>query len=253
MTRRLDLNCDLGEGAPHDAVLMPLLTSANLAAGGHAGDAVTLRAGVALARQHGVAIGAHPGHEDRPGFGRIERPVSPAEAARLVDTQVARVAAEAGEALRHVKLHGALYNQVSRDAALAAAVADLLTRRWPGLVLFALAGSELVRAARARGLRVAEEVFADRTYLADGRLTPRGRPDARVTDPAGAARRIGRLLVEGVVPSVDGTDLALNADTVCLHGDTDDAPAYAAALRDELVRLGIRLVSASAEPEELRR
>ena len=241
MTPAIDLNCDLGEGAPYDAELMTLITSANIACGGHAGDHASIRDTVALARRHGVALGAHPGHEDRAGFGRIERPVSKEEAARLVDTQVAVLSAAAGDALRHVKLHGALYNQVSRDGALAEAVADVLAQRWPRLIVFALAGSELVRAARARGLRVVQEVFADRTYLADGRLTPRGRADAHVTDPAEAARRVGRLLREGVVRTVDGTELALTADTVCLHGDGAGAPAFAAALRTELARLGVEV------------
>ena len=153
----IDLNCDLGEGAGHDALLMPLVTSANIACGAHAGDERTMRTTVALARRHGVAIGAHPGHPDPLHFGRVALPLTPDAAARLVHDQVAVLARLAGSDLAHVKLHGGLYHQVAKDATLAEAVAAAIAADWPRLVLFAPAGSLLVAVARSRGLAVAED------------------------------------------------------------------------------------------------
>jgi UPF0271 protein len=237
--RSIDLNCDLGEGAGHDAELMPLITSANIACGAHAGDVATMRATVALAQQPGVAIGAHPGFADRANFGRIEQTISPAAAAELVAAQVAQFSEIAGAGLRHVKLHGALYNQVSRDAALAAAVTEKLHRSWPQLILFALAGSELLRAAQARKLRVVSEVFADRTYQRDGTLTPRSRADALIQDEGAAVAQVLRMVREGLVRATDGTDVPIAADTVCLHGDGPHPVEFARRLRAELLAAGI--------------
>lgn len=237
--KRIDLNCDLGEGAGHDAALMPLITSANIACGAHAGDATTMRATVALAREHGVAVGAHPGFEDRANFGRVEQAITGAAAAQLVLEQIARLREIAGETLRHVKLHGALYNQVSRDAGLAAAVAEALAERERGLAVFALAGSAFERAARELGLRVASEVFADRTYQSDGSLTPRAHGEALITDEAKAVAQVLRLVKEGRVRATDGTDVELRADTICLHGDGTHAVEFARRLRGELQAAGI--------------
>jgi UPF0271 protein len=242
----VDLNCDLGEGAGQDAALMPLITSANIACGAHAGDAATMGATVALARQHRVAIGAHPGFEDRAGFGRTERPLDAAEAVRLVATQVARLAEIAGAELRHVKLHGALYNQVSREPVLAAAVAAELARAWPRLAVFALAESAFARAARAAGLSVAEEVFADRTYRRDGSLTPRAQPGALIADEAAAVAQVLRLVRDGAVVATDGATVALRADTICLHGDGAHAVAFARRLRKELAAAGVAVKPFSA-------
>lgn len=235
----VDLNCDLGEGAGHDAELMPLISSANIACGAHAGDLATMSESVALARHHGVGIGAHPGYFDLAGFGRGERSVEPAEAARLVAVQIETLQAIAGADLRHVKLHGALYNQVSRESLLAAAIVTELKRRWPELVLFALAGSVLARLARERGLTVAEEFFADRTYLSDGRLTPRSQANALVEDEATAVAQVIRAVREGAVRAVDGRDIPVRAETICLHGDGPQAVAFAQRLRAEFSRAGI--------------
>src|SRR5471030_392409 len=157
----LDLNCDLGEGAGHDAELMSLITSANIACGAHAGDGATMRATVALAQKHGVAIGAHPGFADRENFGRRELPWSAVAVQALVHGQVS--ALRALGPVRHVKPHGALYNLAAREATLADAIAAAVHAIDPQLILFGLAGSEPLRAGRTRGLRVASEVFADRT------------------------------------------------------------------------------------------
>jgi UPF0271 protein len=235
----IDLNCDLGEGAGHDAELMPWITSANIACGAHAGDLRTMIDAVECAADHGVAVGAHPGYFDLENFGRAERDVSPDEAARLVVLQMEQFFEVAGAAMRHVKLHGALYNQVSRDARLAEAVAGELSRLWPGTILFALAGSPLARIARARGLRVAEEFFADRSYEDDGTLTPRTQRHALLTAPKAVAERVVRLAREGTVETTGGTVLRIAAETVCLHGDSPKAVTLARRLRTELKKAGI--------------
>lgn len=237
--KQIDLNCDLGEGAGQDAVLMPLITSANIACGAHAGNLETMIGTVELALAHGVGIGAHPGYFDLENFGRQERAITPEEAGRLVLMQVEQLYEVAGPELRHVKLHGALYNQVSADLALAEAVAAELARLWPDLILFALSGSALVAAGRARGLRVAEEVFADRTYQRDGRLTPRSEPGAHITDEAVAVAQVLRMVRQGVVRATDGSDRPIRADTICLHGDGPHAVPFAQRLRQELAAAGV--------------
>jgi 5-oxoprolinase (ATP-hydrolysing) subunit A len=242
---RVDLNCDLGEGAGHDADLMPLITSANIACGGHAGDRATMRATIALAQRHGVAIGAHPGFADRENFGRKELAVTPAQAAELVLTQVLgfqEIADQLGAEMHHVKLHGALYNMVSRDRALAEAVVKAIRTTGPQPRVYALAGSELERVARAYGdLTVVSEVFADRTYQADGSLTPRSRPDALIQDEAVAVAQVLRLVREGRVRATDGSEVVITAGTVCLHGDGPHPVAFARRLREALQAAGVRL------------
>lgn len=244
---RIDLNCDLGEGADHDAELMPLITSANIACGAHAGDEATMRATVELAKKHGVAIGAHPGFADRENFGRRELPVAPLEVGELVLRQIQTlqgIALKAGTAVRHVKLHGALYTMASRDRALAEAVVGAVrgTGKNPGLLV--LAGSELEKAARANGdIIVFSEVFADRTYQGDGSLTPRSQSNALITDENIAVEQTLRMVREGRVRATDGTDVAIRADTVCLHGDGPHPVAFARRLREELAAAGIEVRS----------
>lgn len=237
--RSIDLNADLGEGAGHDAELMPLISSANIACGAHAGSLETMIEAVESAVAHGVAIGAHPGYFDLDNFGRQERAIEPDEAARLVLLQLEQLYEVAGRRLRHVKLHGALYNQVCREPLLADAVASELGRLWRHLIVFALAGSVFARALRAREMRVAEEVFADRTYQQNGVLTPRSQPHALIEDPAAAVAQVLRMLREGVVRSHDGVDVPIRADTVCIHGDGPQAAALARRLREELATAGI--------------
>ncbi|MDA0253794.1 MAG: LamB/YcsF family protein [Planctomycetota bacterium] len=240
----VDLNCDLGEGSAYDPALMPLATSVNIACGGHAGDAATMAAAAGLAREHGVAIGAHPGHPDREHFGRRELAMTPREAARLVVDQIQRLASVIGEPPRHVKLHGGLYHQVGRDDQLAEAVVDAVTGRWPEMMLFALAGSRLAAVARSRGAAVAAEAFVDRAYAADGRLLPRSQPGAVLGDAAAAADRVVRLVREGVVEAADGTLLAIRAQTLCIHGDGPDPVALARAVREALAAAGIAVQAA---------
>jgi UPF0271 protein len=235
----IDLNCDLGEGAGSDAGLMPLITSANIACGGHTGDEGTMRTAVALAQKYGVAIGAHPGFSDRENFGRRELALSAEEVWAMVMIQI--MALRAFAPLRHVKPHGALYNLAARDATVAGVVADAVLAVDKDLVLFALAGSELVRAGRARGLRVAEEVFADRTYQADGSLTPRTRPDALLQDEDAVVVQVLRMIDEGKVRATGGADVPIKADTICLHGDGPQAVAFAQRLNVELRKAGVEI------------
>ena len=237
----VDLNCDLGEGAAHDAELMPLITSANIACGGHAGDAATMRATVALAQRHGVAVGAHPGFPDRANFGRVELAVTPDEVHELVLDQIRRLQALAP--VRHVKPHGALYNMAAREPALARALVDAVYEADPRLILFGLAGSHVIAAAEACGLPVASEVFADRTYQADGSLTPRTQSDALITDAAVAVAQVRRMVREGKVRATDGTDVLIRADTVCVHGDGANPVEFARRLRHELTAAGIEIRS----------
>lgn len=241
---RVDLNCDLGEGAGHDAALMPLITSANIACGAHAGDEATMRATVALAQRHGVAVGAHPGFADRANFGRRELPVTPDEVHALVLDQVRKLR-RLGP-VRHVKPHGALYNMAARDLALARAVVDAIYEVDQRLILFGLAGSHLIAVAEACGLPVVSEVFADRTYQADGSLTSRARPDAMITDENAVVAQVLRMVREGRVRATDGTDVAIKADTVCLHGDGAHPVEFARKLRDELSAAGVEIKAISA-------
>lgn len=244
---RVDLNADMGEafGAYRlgdDAELMKHITSANVACGLHAGDPVVMARTVALAAQAGVGVGAHPGYPDLQGFGRRAMAMSPDEVEAFVMYQVGALWAfcrAAGVALRHVKAHGALYNQAVHDAALADAIARAVARVDGGLVLVGLAGSELLRAGERAGLRVASEVFADRGYNPDGSLVPRGRPGAIINDPDAVAARVLRMVREGRVTASDGSDLEVRADTVCFHGDTPGAAVLVRRVREELTRAGV--------------
>jgi UPF0271 protein len=241
----IDLNCDLGEGGAADASLMPLITSANIACGGHAGDDATMRATLRLARQHGVGAGAHPGHEDPAHFGRRELAVTPAAAAELVRKQTERIrglATEEGVILGHVKLHGALYNQTARDPALASAVVRALATGFPGLPLVVLAGSVLEEIARRElGAPVRAEAFADRAYEQGGSLRARGLPGALLPDADAAERQVLQLIRTGRVRTWDGGETFLRADTVCLHGDGADPVGFARRLRSALAAAAVRV------------
>jgi UPF0271 protein len=241
----IDLNADLGEGAATDEVLMPLVSSANICCGAHAGGDDLIAATLRLASRHGVAIGAHPGHADREHFGRREVAITPTACAAMIDAQIAAVARLADAPLHHVKLHGGLYHQVGRDRGLAVAVAEMLADRWPRLVVYAAAGSLLVSVARARGLAVAEEAFVDRGYATDGTLVPRGRPGAAVDEPAEAASRALRVVRDGLITTVVGGDIRVAADTLCIHGDGPRAVELATAVREALLAAGVAIHAAT--------
>ncbi|MFL6583996.1 MAG: 5-oxoprolinase subunit PxpA [Chthoniobacterales bacterium] len=242
----IDLNADLGESAGHDDELLALVSSASIACGFHAGDAETMRVAIAAARDRGVAVGAHPSLFDRENFGRKELPVSGDNVFQAVKYQlgVFRAIAEAAEVRpNHVKAHGALYNMAARDAAIASAIVKAVADEDRDLLLFALPDSELARAGDAAGLRVLREVFADRNYMPDGSLVSRTRPDALLHDPAEAAARVVRMLREGVVRALDGSDVRVQPDTICLHGDTPEAVEFARILRGELGNAGIQVAA----------
>jgi UPF0271 protein len=244
MKLHVDLNADLGEGAGHDAELFELITSANIATGFHAGDSDTMHAAVCGAKEHGVAVGAHPSFFDRENFGRKELKVSNEEVFDAVAYQLGIFQA-IGSAVavrpNHVKPHGALYNMAVRDEGLAKAIARAIKSVDPKLILFAPDNSELARAGEAHGLQIAREIFADRNYLNDGWLVPRTRPDALLHDPKQAAARVLRMLREGKVRSVEGSDVDVRGETICVHGDTPGAVEFARELRTQLEREGVRI------------
>ncbi|HET7563848.1 MAG TPA: 5-oxoprolinase subunit PxpA [Gemmatimonadaceae bacterium] len=246
---RVDLNCDMGEsfgawamGA--DDEILPYITSANIACGFHAGDPGVMRRTVSAAVARGVAVGAHPGLPDLVGFGRRTMDVTPDEVYELVVYQTGALrgfAMAAGVALQHVKAHGALYNMAAAQPKLADAIACAVRDVDRELVLYGLAGSHLVSAGERAGLQTASEAFADRNYLGDGSLVPRRRADAMVSDAPEAARRAVRMVKEGRVRSVDGADIAIRADTICIHGDGPHAAEFARALRSALEAEGIEV------------
>ena len=247
---RVDLNCDMGEsfGRWHlgaDAEVMPHITSANVACGAHAGDPATMRHTLRLAREHGVAAGAHPGFADLAGFGRREIPASPEEVEDLVLVQLGALDAVAraeGMRLSHVKPHGALYNMAARTPALADAIARAVASFDASLVLFCLAGSPMLAAAAGAGLTAAAEGFADRSYEPDGSLTPRSVPGAVIHDVGQAVQRAVRMVRDGTVTARNGSDVPLRVDTICVHGDTPGAAALARALSHGLRAAGITIV-----------
>ncbi|MBM4270235.1 MAG: LamB/YcsF family protein [Deltaproteobacteria bacterium] len=237
----IDLNADVGEGHD-DAPLLPYLSSVNVACGGHAGDAETMRRTCTLARASGLAIGAHPGFADRATLGRRDVAVEPAEVESLVAEQVerlARIAHDLGARIAHVKPHGALYNLAARDAAIAAAVARGVRAVDPSLALVGLAGSYSLREARALGLRAIAEAFVDRAYREDGSLVSREEPGALVIDPEHAAERAVRLVREERVSTAAGAEFAVRAETLCVHGDTPGALAIAKRVHAALRAAGI--------------
>ena len=247
----VDLNADLGEGAGHDSEILDLVSSANIACGFHAGDPASIFASIQAARERGVAVGAHPSFADRENFGRTEMTVPPEEVYSLVSYQVGAfhaLATAAGTRANHVKAHGALYNMAVRDEKLAEAIVHAVLAIDSSLLLFAPAESALERAAQPAKLRVVQEVFADRNYLADGSLVPRTRPDALLHDPEEAAVRVLRMLREGVVRSVDGKDVEVHAETICVHGDAPGAVAFARSLRESLEKNGISIQAPQPRP-----
>jgi UPF0271 protein len=244
---RIDINSDLGEsfGAyriGNDAGLMKAITSANVAAGFHAGDPSVLRETVRMAKANGVAVGAHPGFPDLVGFGRRELNVTPGEAEDFVLYQVAAVAGVAaaeGVKIQHVKPHGALFNMAVRNAELSRAIARGVAAFDRSLILFGLPGSEILRAGREAGLRVAAEVFADRAYEPDGSLASRRKPGSVIHDANSVVARAVRMVKDGNVVAIDGTVVPLEADTICVHGDTPGSDALAAHIRAGLQAAGI--------------
>jgi 5-oxoprolinase (ATP-hydrolysing) subunit A len=238
----IDLNCDMGEsyGAwkmGDDRALMPLISSANVACGFHAGDPSTIRATVRLAVDHGVAVGAHPSLPDLQGFGRREMKISPQECYDLVVYQSGAVEAfarAAGTRLHHVKIHGMLYNMAAKDAALADAIVRATKDLGGGTMLYALSGSAMMEAAAKHGVRAVGEVFGDRSYQSDGTLTPRSQPGAMITEEAASVAQVLMMVEQGKLRSLEGVEVPVDAGTLCLHGDQPGAVRFATALRTAL-------------------
>ncbi len=246
---RIDLNSDLGEGygpwtMGEDAQILDCVTSANIACGGHAGDAETMYRTLRLAAERGVKVGAHPGYNDREGFGRRVIPMPPAEIGRMVAAQVGALVAMArlaGTAVRYVKPHGALGNLAAADMGVAQAIVAALETIDPALAVLAISGTCLEQAARAQGLRAFSEVFADRAYRPDGQLVPRGQPGAVLHDAEAAADRLIGFVRTGKMPVQGADPIALKADSVCVHGDNAESVEMARHIRQRLTAEGIVL------------
>lgn len=249
MARSIDLNSDLGEGfgpwsMGDDAAMLKIVTSANIACGGHASDPETMFQTLVTARENGVVVGAHPGYNDREGFGRRVIPMAPAEVARLVAAQIGAlqgVAALAGTRVGYVKAHGALANLSARDRSVADALIGAVAQLDPALPILAISGTQTEQAARAAGQPVFSEVFADRGYLSSGQLVPRGQDGAMIHDADFAADRLLQLLETGHIPVIDGAPIALEAHSICVHGDSPGAVTMAARIRSRLETQGIEI------------
>ncbi len=249
MAREIDLNSDLGESfgpwrMGDDEAMLSIVTSANVAAGGHASDPETMYRTLLTTAERGVVVGAHPGYTDREGFGRRVIPMRPGEVARMIAAQIGAlqaIAALAGTEVVYVKPHGALANLAADDEAVAQAIAETVEALPGKLAILAISGTALDGIARRRGMRVASEIFADRNYLPSGRLVPRSRSDALLHDADAAAARLVRVLETGLMPVIGGDPIPLKAESICVHGDGAAAVAMARALRLRLEEAGVTL------------
>ena len=225
----IDLNCDLGEGFPNDTLIYPYISSANIACGYHAGDLDCITTAIDMCIANDVAIGAHPGFNDKENFGRKEIQLSAERLQDLVMHEILVVrfsAMKMGRQLHHVKLHGAMYNMAARDKAMALTIADAIYRVDPKLMVYGLSGSYLISEAKALGLGTCSEVFADRTYQVDGSLTPRSEPNALINSSETAIKQVLQMVQQQTVTCVDGTVIPVVAETICLHGDSNHAVTF---------------------------
>lgn len=235
-----DLNCDMGEGIGNDELIMPYITSANIACGFHAGDEETMKKTILLAKKYNVNIGAHPSFLDKENFGRGEIHMPAAEVYRLVTEQInilQNVATALDMVVHHIKPHGALYNMAAKDKKLAKAVAESILSCDENLIVFGLSNSFLITEARAVGLKTANEVFADRTYQEDGNLTPRNHPNALIDNIDDMIQHTLRMVKDGKVKTVSGKEIPIIAETICIHGDGSNAVEFAKVLKEEIRNL----------------
>ncbi len=240
--RQIDLNADLGEGVGDDAAMLAVVTSANIACGGHASDPDLMQATLRQAAARGVGIGAHPGYADPANFGRVVVPMQPAAIAAMVAAQIGAlrgVASLCGARVAYVKAHGALANLAADRREVADAVAE--ATKAAGLALLAISGTELQAAGEAAGIPTHAEIFADRAYLGSGRLVPRSHPQAMIHDPEAALQRLLAWLETGLMPAIDGGRIPLQAQSVCIHGDSPHSVAMARLIRQGLQARGIAL------------
>jgi len=232
----IDLNCDMGEGMDNDALIMPYISSANIACGYHAGDEKTMKRTVELCLKHNVAVGAHPSYPDRENFGRtdlIDQTLRPEDLPSIIIDQInqlRKICYEFGARLHHVKPHGALYNRAAWDGTVSSFICTAIQEAGTPLILYGLSGSEMKREADAYNIKFASEVFADRTYQDDGRLTPRSHPNALIEDADKAIQQVWQMINEGTVTSVSGRKIPIVAETICIHGDGK----YAAQLAKDI-------------------
>jgi len=230
MLEKIDLNCDLGEGYTTDALIMPLISSANIACGYHAGGGELMRETIRLALQHDVAIGAHPSFDDRDGFGRREMHLSSDEIYQIVLDQVntiRKAAEEEGAVLHHVKPHGALYNMAAKDAMVADAISRAIKAIDDSLVLYGLPNSASERSAAKLELQFYREVFSDRTYTDQGMLTPRNQPNSMIETTEQSVAQVLQIILHKNLQSTTGQEIPIKADTVCIHGDGENAVVFA--------------------------
>ena len=240
----IDINCDMGEGMLNDASLMPFISSANIACGYHAGNEDIIKRTIELALENNVAIGAHPSYNDRENFGRLSQSIALVELAELISDQISlfeKITNQMGCKIHHVKLHGALYNDCAKDALLSKIVAQTIQAIDPSIMLYGLSGSHTIKEARAIGLRSVQEVFADRTYQANGQLTPRYLDHALITDPIESAKQVLSMVLDQELKADDGTMIAVNAETVCIHGDHEAAVEIAKNLFNTLQQYKIEI------------
>lgn len=240
----IDINCDMGEGMQNDAALMPFISSANIACGFHAGDESTIKRTIELALEHDVAIGAHPSYLDRENFGRQSQPISLIELADLINDQLSlfeKITTQMGCKIHHVKLHGALYNDCAKDPLSSKIVVQTIQAIDASILLYGLSGSHTIKEAKAIGLGCMQEAFADRTYLSNGQLTPRHEAHALITDPTKAVKQVLSMILDQEIKTVDGNRLAVEAETICIHGDQPEAVNIAKLLFNTLQQYQIEI------------
>jgi UPF0271 protein len=246
MSATIDLNADLGEGGMHDAAMIPLVSSVNIACGGHAGDLVTMRRTIGLALAAGIAVGAHPGYEDRANFGRLPLAMDRSDLLEMLVRQLSlflTVAEEAGAAVHHVKPHGALYNQADRDTGIANAFAEAVAKVVPGTKIYCPPSGKLEAACQATGFETVPEGFADRRYAENGTLVPRSETDAVLAHPGDAVAQAIRIVSTQSVITRSGRTIPLPVRTLCVHGDGPAALALLRAVREALERTGITIAA----------
>jgi len=246
--KTIDINSDLGEGIGNDELIMPYISSANIACGYHAGDENTMRQTVELCKKYNVAIGAHPSYPDRENFGRTDMQLHPGEIYEMIIKQInslEKIAAENDVAVHHVKPHGALYNMTARDKLLAPFVALAILDTNNKYILYGLSGSHLVKEGKNHGLKTASEVFADRTYKDDGTLSPRNKHGALIEDTDQAVAQVLQMVKEGTVTSITGKKVPIVAETICIHGDGEHAVEFVKAIYQALKQNNIAIKARS--------
>ena len=243
----IDINCDMGEGIGNDEMIMPFISSANIACGYHAGNETIIKQTIELAQKNNVAIGAHPSFFDKENFGRTEMNLAADEIYDIIILQlrlIEKIAKHQHAKLHHVKPHGALYNMSAKDPVIANAIANAVKDFDEDLILFGLSGSHSIKEAGLLNLKTASEVFADRTYQDDGSLTPRSQTNALIEDPAKSVIQALQMIKEKTVTSVNGNKISITADTICIHGDGKNAIEFAKAIHEALQKEGFKIKAA---------